>query len=448
MQKDIINTKNNITQRFCDLYTSTIIENNTLKYPRLYRDKLNGISCLGLYTTNNPQEELEEEIENVINTLLEKEKPFFMGKQIMIQSFLLQDIIDRKILAVLPNIEGEWYALLEGGIKLYLNDKNPYFREKISSQDIGMWTNLELEGVLNNPCYAYKKFFEPYALFEEWNNVFLYALATLEIEYDEKNLELVYKEFLKFIEDNICYVQEVEEAIIPQDTFIKALKITIENIRKYLKGEEEIGISKNILILLKSRHAYLPIIYKIIGKYYSKEVLQRFTHTSFSKEKWNGLLNKIELSEDNYYKGIALEDVADYFISCIEGLKVTGRRVKTENEEIDLVCSNVSENTKLWELGASILVECKNWKDKVDTKVIRSLSYIMDKKGVSTLLLFVKNDVTSGAKTEIEKQAAHNKYIIVFNLESLHKLKNPFDLLISKKQELENEISDKMENLM
>ena len=156
--------------------------------------------------------------------------------------------------------------------------------------------------------------------------------------------------------------------------------------------------------------------------------------------------------ESNYDKGVSLEDVAQYFIDCIKGLKVTERRVKTENEEMDLVCCNVSENQKLWELGPVILIECKNWKENVDTKVIRNLSYIMDKKGISTLLLFVKNNITEGAKLEINKQATHNKFILVFNLQDLNKIDNkkimPIDLLISKLNNLEEEIGDNMENLI
>lgn len=197
LQKEVENAENSTTQRFFDLYISTIIENEKLKYPRMYvLESSNGVFCLGFYLTNSPQEEKIEEVESSMITYLQKEKPFYMGKQIMIQSFLLEDIKDRKILAVMPNDNGEWYALLEGGIKLYLSNESPYQREKMTSEDIGRWTVLELESILNNPCYTYQKMFEPYALFEEWNNVFLYALATLPIKYEAKTLELLYSDFL------------------------------------------------------------------------------------------------------------------------------------------------------------------------------------------------------------------------------------------------------------
>ena len=252
--------------------------------------------------------------------------------------------------------------------------------------------------------------------------------------------------------DNVCYGQEVPKLDISEETFIMAFANTIKHIRNYLKGKEELAISKNLLILLKSRYVYLPDIYKIIGKYYPKEVAKRAEYNKFCNKRWESLLEAAQNGQSNYEKGVSLEDVADYYISCIEGLKVTERRVRTENEEIDLVCANVSENSELWKLGSVILVECKNWKNKVDPKVIRNLAYIMDKKGINSLFLFVKSDITSGVKDEIIKQAAHGKYIIVFTLEDL-KLVNenspkPVDIIIEKINDLEQLVENRVEVIM
>ena len=451
LRETIENVEKSITDRFIDLYISTIFENGKLRYPRMTEIKIsNGISCLGLYLTNSAQEEKEFEVNSAIQTFLEKEKPFFMGNQIMIQSFLFQDVRGRKILSVLPDVEGEWYALLEGGIKLYLNNEKPYQREKMSSPD---WSFSQLDSALNNPCCAYGKNYVPSELFEEWNKVFLYALATLQIKYDEKTLELLYNDFLEFIEKDICDVQEANETIVSKRMFIKTVKLNIEITRGYLKGNDELGgVSKNILILLKNRYSYLPTIYKIIEKYYPKQVQKRISYTKLCATKWKKLLDNTNKQQTNYEKGISLEEVADYFVSCIEGIKVTERRAKTKNEEMDIVCCNISNNSELWKMGPVILIECKNWKNKIDTKVIRNLTYIMDKKGVSGLLLFVKKGITNGAKSEIVKQIIHNKYILTFNLQELYKIDNkkikPTDLIILKIKELEKEAGDKIEELV
>lgn len=341
--------------------------------------------------------------------------------------------------------------MLEGGIKLHLSNDIPYQREKIGSKDIGRWSLLETDSILHDPCYTYHKAFVPYELFEEWNCVLMYALAVLPIEYEAQKLKLVFREFIKWMEDNVCEVIEVEDNIISEDIFINCILVTIKNIRGYLEGNDELGISKNILILLRSRYAYLPTIYKLISQYYKEEVLHKADAIGFSTIKWKELLQEIDKG-NCYEKGISLEQIANYFVDCIEGIKVTKRRAKTKNEEMDLVCCNVSENEELWQLGPVVLIECKNWESKVDTKVIRNLSYLMDKKGICTLMLFAKKDITDVARDEILKQAAHNRYILVFTLEELMKIDNnkmkPIDLLISKLNHLENEIMDAMENFM
>ena len=451
--QNVENMNSSIEDRFINLYIRNIFLNENLKYPVIHKIENAEVTCLVFYFTNSPDENKQLEVNNVIKLFLEKEKPFFMAKQIMIQSFILQDIKDRKILAVLPsNVEGAgWYALLEGGIKLYLNNEIPYTREKISSNDIGKWTTLELNSILNNPCYTYKKFFVPYELFEEWNDILLFALSALPIDYNEENLKLLYEDFLKYIEQNICDVVEVDKNIFSKEMYIQTLCVNIENIRKYLKGEEEAGISKNMLLLLKNRYIYLPTMYKVISKYYPKEVLEKSKNIEFSNKKFREMLDKID-NGTTYEKGILLEEVAEYFINCIPGLNITKKRAKTETEEMDLICCNVSEEQELWDLGAAMLVECKNWQERVDTKVIRSLCYIMEKKGISTLLLFAKNGITDGARKEIIKQAAHNKFIITFDINDLYSIDGniikPKELLLNKYRELINDIEDIMDLIM
>lgn len=442
---DILPSDDSIEQKFYSTYINTVINENSFKYPRMFEIKhaTDNLSCLCMYFTESPEENKEIEVENAIKLFIRNERPFLMGKQIMINSFIFQDIKNRKILAVLPNFDGDgWYALLEGGIKLYLNDDIPYMREKIGRNDLGVFTNLDIDSMLNNPCYAYKKFFTPYELFEEWNNVLKYLLAILPIEYDKNTLQNIYEDFMKFIENNICITELVNDSIISKEQFIEVLLVHIGFIRKYIKGLEETGISKNLILLIKNKYIYFPTLYKIIEKYYPKEVTNRNKEIKFSPTKWKTLLDKVKTEETNYDKGIALENVANYFISSLKGIKVTGKRVKTENEEIDLVCCNFFEDLNLSDLGAVILVECKNRQTKIEAKIIRNLAYLMDKKGINSILLFTKNGITKGAQLEMNKCAAHNKFFIVFDLSDLESLisenNTPYNLLTSKITDLIN----------
>ena len=250
----------------------------------------------------------------------------------------------------------------------------------------------------------------------------------------------IIEEFHKFIEEEICeYI--LAETFIDKDDFLKETILKIEEIRKYLEGVEDIGISRNTLLQVKNRYAYLPMIYELISKIYPEEVKNRYTTRQFKNEEWKNLIKDLE-EGTNYEKGIHLEEIANYFIECIKGLNVSARRKKLENQEIDLCCYNVSENGLLWKLGTIVLVECKNYKNPVETKEIRSMIYLMEAKGVNTFILFARNGVTSGAKTEIRKQLIYERNIIVIDEKDLQRIKEnikPLQILEEKMAEQDDE---------
>ena len=45
---------------------------------------------------------------------------------------------------------------------------------------------------------------------------------------------------------------------------------------------------------------------------------------------------------------------------------------------------NVSLDSRLWEMGSYILIECKNWSEKAGIEVIRTLVHICAYKGNKT----------------------------------------------------------------
>lgn len=102
-----------------------------------------------------------------------------------------------------------------------------------------------------------------------------------------------------------------------------------------------------------------------------------------------------------YQKGIIWEEVAAYMLERIVGLKVNGRRLRVARQEIDLCCINISVEEELWNFGALILVECKNWNRKAGCKSNTRIGQIMYIKGTTTTFLFSKRGVTSEAEAEI-----------------------------------------------
>ena len=81
--------------------------------------------------------------------------------------------------------------------------------------------------------------------------------------------------------------------------------------------------------------------------------------------------------KDTHKKGILWEDVSAYVLSSIAGWKITGRRIRTGAHEIDISIANISLDDQLWQLGAYILVECKNWNTHVDIHQIRISSIFL-----------------------------------------------------------------------
>lgn len=91
---------------------------------------------------------------------------------------------------------------------------------------------------------------------------------------------------------------------------------------------------------------------------------------------------------DTYEKGVLWENIAEYVINHISGWRITGRRVRAGFQEIDLSIANVSLDDDLWQLGSYVLVECKNWKRRVDIPRVRNIAYISAMKGNKTALSF------------------------------------------------------------
>ncbi len=146
-----------------------------------------------------------------------------------------------------------------------------------------------------------------------------------------------------------------------------------------------------------------------------------------------------------YQKGMIWEETAAYMLERIEGLKINGRRLRVDRQEIDLCCVNVSVKEELWKLGALILVECKNWSSKADVSVIRSIGQIMYMKGTTATLLFSKQGVTSEAKDEILQLALKGEYVLCITKSDLLAVREKEDfnkLLLRKWCEVEERIAD------
>ncbi|MDT2669509.1 restriction endonuclease [Enterococcus dongliensis] len=132
-------------------------------------------------------------------------------------------------------------------------------------------------------------------------------------------------------------------------------------------------------------------------EYFKKDI-------TFSKEQSDQISESISLLENGAFssekeKGESFEKVIkDIF--CIHGLFEVKTNSRTSTNEIDLLLMPTLYGTKIIDfvfnrfLDGNIIVECKNYKKKVDVTWIGKLASLLDVSKVSVGLLITKSGIT------------------------------------------------------
>lgn len=124
----------------------------------------------------------------------------------------------------------------------------------------------------------------------------------------------------------------------------------------------------------------------------------------------------------------SLEQLAENLLALVPGLKKVGKNVRIEAQELDLVVANEVEGL-FWErLGTPIILECKNWTERVGAPLVRDL--VRKMREVKTALLVTVNGVTSksGAWTEILEARKEGKFILVLDAGDIERIIQSEDL--------------------
>lgn len=432
------------------LYLKHLVYDDHIRYPIKFLDD-KGVISLCYYSNYDGNTDRSTFAKTIYDIWYQNEQPSFFGKQVITKSFMLDDLNGRRIISHFSDNEtGETCLLLEGGLKVYLRANYPYFREKINRFDFNVLSIGELDTIIFNPIYAFNKYYRPYELYEDWQKVLNYVLAISNINWNINNLQKIHKNFMLFMEKEICEIEYVNgnSTIISKKEYYTAYICMLQQIRNYFSGKDEMIISKEYLQMLTTRYIFLPAIFNIIGKTIPKTSLFS-PPKKFIISEYRLLLENLNSNNSND-KGKALENIAEYLINCSQNLQVMKKRLRTAREEIDLSCCNISLKSNIWKLGALILIECKNWKNKVGVDVIRELSYIMSYKGNSTTILFAAHGITNNAKNEILNYALIGKNIICIDKEELkliHKSEDFENLLCKKYNKQVSHINNSIELL-
>ena len=281
--------ENYCLESFFWTYLSEVITTEYVNYPQTLKTENENTTILAFYWSSNPYDNPVEEVNQTISFWISIENPLLKGYQCLIRSFVLKNLHGRKVLAAIPDVEGGWGLVLEGGLYLPLTYDFEEGLGKLNSSHIHKWSISEIEEILLNPIYAFGYYFQHMDLVSEWFYVFLYVLATIdESELQNIDFEFLYRRFCKYISKHICPYMHVKDTIIEISMFILVLKRTMDNISNYLRGEEEEGISKNILIMMRNRYNYLPIVHRFIEKACGIKFAQTKSKNIFDYIYWQG----------------------------------------------------------------------------------------------------------------------------------------------------------------
>lgn len=133
------------------------------------------------------------------------------------------------------------------------------------------------------------------------------------------------------------------------------------------------------------------------------------------------LLREISAAPTPQARGKALETLLAFALNRVPGLKVHTTNYRTETEEIDLIVLNASEQVPLSREGSLILVECKNWTDRVPRSELSSLeTKIRNRGGRCTVGYLVSwNGVTEDLQKERLRMSRGGHVVPVLTAEEL-----------------------------
>lgn len=109
-----------------------------------------------------------------------------------------------------------------------------------------------------------------------------------------------------------------------------------------------------------------------------------------------GYLAIVDNSSTNAAKGKAFEDLACYLLDGIPGVRVTARNEMNTfaTEEIDVVCKSENDPSGLGGLVDFFLVECKGWKDAVNSEQVAWFLTKIRHRGLRFGILLAANGIT------------------------------------------------------
>lgn len=144
------------------------------------------------------------------------------------------------------------------------------------------------------------------------------------------------------------------------------------------------------------------------------------------------LLHEVDVASTNHEKGQRFEALACSMFETLDGVEVSERNAMLPAEEIDIVLWNSRNEEVLVPWDHVILVECKNWSQRVDAQPLEVFVGKVRRRSLTTAIFIAANGVTGdfadgggnsiGAKRIIEAALQDGIRIIVLTLDDLRNI--------------------------
>lgn len=139
----------------------------------------------------------------------------------------------------------------------------------------------------------------------------------------------------------------------------------------------------------------------------------------YDKSKIRGLLRKADRTKKKAVRGQVYEDLASYLFSCLPGIRSISTNIKNTfaTEEIDLACYHVQDPTGLPTVNPNFLVECKGWRDPVNSEQVAWFLLKIEHRGLDFGVLIAAKGITG-----VEEHLKAANFLVSFAL-ALRKIK-------------------------
>jgi hypothetical protein len=162
----------------------------------------------------------------------------------------------------------------------------------------------------------------------------------------------------------------------------------------------------------------------------------------YSVRKITKLLSDIGSANTNDQKGLLLEELVIYIFEKVPGIEMIGNRELNvfEDEEVDALFWNGSDNRLLGFLGCPFAVECKSWSRSVGSRAITSFKSTLKSRGCSYGILVALNGISgtinppTQAHHEIVFALSEMCHILIVTREEIATLRETDDLAFLLKQ--------------